>query len=308
MQSIKQLNVIIKPMDNRLEKIKAWLGSGSINLFGLPFSGKDTQGRQLATDLTGSLISSGDVLRHSQDNPEIQAIMKAGGIIPSQVFESIILPYLKRPEFAGKPIILSEVGRLLEEVPIITKASADSGHPLKAVIFLTLTDEAGLIVAVAVLDHFAQGRESLLIEQDCGLLDLLAGNKLLVFAHPRNDARVTEQDTDSRGGHVDGGGDGVIGEAVRFEQGDAIMARRELFDGYARLVHRASMPKLCAGVIPHLPSRASGSMGPSAICLYSLPIGLPYHFSRACNALLYAFRQSSKYPAKMKSGVFDWFS
>ena len=129
-------------MDNRLEKIKAWLGSGSINLFGLPFSGKDTQGRQLATDLTGSLISSGDVLRHSQDNPEIQAIMKAGGIIPSQVFESIILPYLKRPEFAGKPIILSEVGRLLEEVPIITKASADSGHPLKAVIFLTLTDEA----------------------------------------------------------------------------------------------------------------------------------------------------------------------
>ena len=33
---------------DKLAKIKAWLGTGSLNVFGLPMSGKDTVGERLA--------------------------------------------------------------------------------------------------------------------------------------------------------------------------------------------------------------------------------------------------------------------
>ena len=95
----------------------------------------------------------------------------------------------------------------------------------------------GGVVAVAVLNHFAQCWQGLLIEQHGGLFDLLAGDELLILTHPGNDARVAEQDTDSRGGEIEGGGDGVVGEAVGFEKGQAVVARRELFDGHAGSIH-----------------------------------------------------------------------
>ena len=39
--------------------IKQWLGTGSINIFGLPMSGKDTVGVKLAEFLGGKFLSSG---------------------------------------------------------------------------------------------------------------------------------------------------------------------------------------------------------------------------------------------------------
>ena len=38
-------------MEAKIAKIKTWLGTGSINIFGLPMSGKDTQGIKLAEAL-----------------------------------------------------------------------------------------------------------------------------------------------------------------------------------------------------------------------------------------------------------------
>lgn len=127
-------------MEHITQKVSDWLGAGSINIFGRPFAGKDTQGRSLAELFNGTMISSGDILRHAQSNTEVQATMAAGEIISSELFESIVIPYLSRSEFGQKPLILSEVGRVPGEEAIILRATAKAGHPLKAVIVLKLEE------------------------------------------------------------------------------------------------------------------------------------------------------------------------
>ena len=128
-------------MDDRTEIIAKWLGAGSINVFGLPFAGKDTQGKLLAEMFNGVEISSGDILRHSQDNQELQRLLSAGEIIPSALFEEIVLPYFSNSEFQDKPLILSEVGRIEGEQQAVIRAAEGSGHPVKALILLRLSDE-----------------------------------------------------------------------------------------------------------------------------------------------------------------------
>ena len=127
-------------MQEQIALIKNWLGSGSINLFGLPFAGKDTQGKKLADLLGGELISGGDILRHTT-NQQVLDIMAAGGIIPSELFEEIVIPYFARPEICDKPLILSEVGRMLGEEQVILRATQQTNHTTKAVILLSLHDD-----------------------------------------------------------------------------------------------------------------------------------------------------------------------
>lgn len=127
-------------MEQKIETIKSWLGAGSVNLFGLPFAGKDTQATRLAEVFDGVVLSGGDILRHAKDNTELQEIMAAGGIIPSELFKRIVVPYLERAELAEHPLILSEVGRLRGEDEIILEATESSGHPTKAVVLLALAD------------------------------------------------------------------------------------------------------------------------------------------------------------------------
>lgn len=128
-------------MEDKIIVIKQWLGSGSINIFGLPFSGKDTQGNILAEAFRGVMISSGDILRHDHGNKQIQQIMAEGGIIPSDLFEQIVLPFLSKSELNGKPLILSSVGRSEGEEQIIMDATENSGHPMKAVLVLNLSEQ-----------------------------------------------------------------------------------------------------------------------------------------------------------------------
>ena len=128
-------------MDERADAIAKWLGTGSINVFGVPFAGKDTQCTVLAKLLGAVVISSGDILRHDHGNAEIQRIMAEGGIIPSDLFATVMTPYLARDEFDGKPLILSEVGRVEGEQYVVMKAAAESGHAVKAVILLRLSNE-----------------------------------------------------------------------------------------------------------------------------------------------------------------------
>lgn len=123
------------------DSLKEWLSFGSLNLFGRPFAGKDTQGERLAQLFNGTMISSGEILRKAKENTEVQQIMASGGIIPSDIFASIVLPVFTNPDLNGKPLILSEVGRMVGEEKVIMEAATESGHPLKAVIYLDL-DEA----------------------------------------------------------------------------------------------------------------------------------------------------------------------
>lgn len=127
-------------MNKKIHSIKNWLGTGSINLFGLPFAGKDTQANQLADAFGGIMLSSGDILRSAKDNQELQALLAAGDIIPSKLFKEIVVPYLSKAEFESHPLILSEVGRLRGEDEVILEATQTSGHETKAVVLLQLTD------------------------------------------------------------------------------------------------------------------------------------------------------------------------
>ena len=54
-------------MEEKIEAIRKWLGTGSINIFGFPMSGKDTQGVKLAEVLGGKLLSSGIIIRANAD-------------------------------------------------------------------------------------------------------------------------------------------------------------------------------------------------------------------------------------------------
>ncbi len=140
-QLVNLLGCYTKNMIIQTDTIATWLGTGSINIFGLPFAGKDTQGKILADTFNGILISGGDILRHDHGNEKVQQIMATGGIIPSDLFEEIVVPFLSRPELHGKPLILSEVGRIQGEEQVIMRATQHTGHPTKLVILLTLTED-----------------------------------------------------------------------------------------------------------------------------------------------------------------------
>ncbi len=129
--------------DEHLQKIKQWLGTGSINIFGLPFAGKDTHGRKLAELFDAPLLSSGEVFRSSRDilPPEELKTLDTGGLPSSDVFLKLFTPYFAKEEFAGKPLILSSVGRWIGEEQGIIKAAQDSGHPIKAVVYLHLSED-----------------------------------------------------------------------------------------------------------------------------------------------------------------------
>ena len=129
-------------MQEQITSIKNWLQTGSINLFGAPFAGKDTQANIIAELIGARVISSGQLLRENKANPKLQQAMADGGIVPSELFFEIVLPYLKSEELAGKPLILSEMGRKnLSEAEGTIKVARDSGHVQKVVVLLNLSDQ-----------------------------------------------------------------------------------------------------------------------------------------------------------------------
>ena len=72
-------------MDAQIQQIKTWLGIGSINIFGLPMSGKDTVGVQLAEKLGAKFLSSGMIVR-AMEKATGQNITGNGKLMPSNVF------------------------------------------------------------------------------------------------------------------------------------------------------------------------------------------------------------------------------
>ena len=126
--------------DKKLDVIKDWLGAGSINIFGRPFAGKDTQGERLATIFNTRLIGSGEILRGDIIPNRIKKYMRAGELIPSEDFVNIVLPYLNQPLLADKPLILSSIGRWHGEEDGVIKVLEKSNHRLMAVIYLDISD------------------------------------------------------------------------------------------------------------------------------------------------------------------------
>lgn len=125
---------------DKINTIKAWLGSGTIILFGRPFAGKDYQSNQLAKLFDGNAASSGDILRNSVLPKHAEEAMATGELVPTIDFVNIVLPYLSQQSLANQPLILSSFGRWHGEEEGVIQAVKDSRHPLKTVIYLEMSD------------------------------------------------------------------------------------------------------------------------------------------------------------------------
>lgn len=126
-------------MEAKLAKIKNWLGTGSINIFGLPMSGKDTQGIKLAEALNAKFLSSGIIIRAMEAQTK-QHFSNKGDLIPTDIFYEWVLPYFKRPDLAEYPLILSSIGRWHGEEEQVMSTASDSNHEIKAVIVLNISE------------------------------------------------------------------------------------------------------------------------------------------------------------------------
>lgn len=127
-------------LNKKLEKIKSWLGTGSLNIFGLPMSGKDTVGMRLAEDLQAKFLSSGIIIR-AYEAKQNEDMTGSGKLIPTNTFYDIILPYFSREELRNDSLVLSSVGRWSGEEDKIMEAAKAGGHEIKAVVMLDLTEE-----------------------------------------------------------------------------------------------------------------------------------------------------------------------
>ena len=127
-------------LNEKLEKIKSWLGTGSLNIFGLPMSGKDTVGMRLAEDLQAKFLSSGIIIR-AYEAEQNEDMTGSGKLIPTNTFYDIILPYFSREELRDDSLVLSSVGRWSGEEDKIMEAAKAGGHEIKAVVLLDLTEE-----------------------------------------------------------------------------------------------------------------------------------------------------------------------
>jgi len=127
-------------LNEKIEMIKNWLDTGSLNIFGLPMSGKDTVGMRLAEDLQAKFLSSGIIIR-AYEAEQNEDMTGSGKLIPTNTFYDIILPYFSRKELQNDSLILSSVGRWSGEEDKIMEAARAGGHEIKAVIMLDLTEE-----------------------------------------------------------------------------------------------------------------------------------------------------------------------
>lgn len=136
----------------KLSAIKSWLGTGSINIFGRQYSGKDTQCVRLAHDLDGIVIGGGDILRSGNTPKYVMEQVNSGDFSPTDEYRAIVTPYLAKPEFSDKPLLLSTVGRMKGEEAVILEAAKKSGHEIKAVVFLDIDESV-------TWERFERGRE-----------------------------------------------------------------------------------------------------------------------------------------------------
>lgn len=126
-------------MEEKLDQIKTWLGTGSINIFGLPMSGKDTQGIRLAEAIGAKFLSSGIIIRAEEENQK-KSFTKDGNLIPTNIFYDWVLPYFERRDLFEFPLILSSIGRWFGEEDQVMSVASGSGHEIKAVILLNISE------------------------------------------------------------------------------------------------------------------------------------------------------------------------
>ena len=125
--------------ESQIDTIKQWLGTGSINIFGFPMSGKDTQGIKLAEALGAKFLSSGMIIRAMEEETR-QNLTGEGNLIPTNLFYEWVLPYFERRDLFKYPLILSSIGRWKGEEDQVMSVAAGAGHEIKAAIILNISE------------------------------------------------------------------------------------------------------------------------------------------------------------------------
>lgn len=126
-------------MEDKIATIKRWLGTGSINIFGFPMSGKDTQGVKLAEAVGGKLLSSGIIIRAKEAELHKNLTGK-GNLIPTDIFYEWVMPYFEREDLKKYPLILSSIGRWFGEEDTVLETAEKTGHPIKAAVLLNISE------------------------------------------------------------------------------------------------------------------------------------------------------------------------
>ena len=126
-------------MEDKISTIKKWLGTGSINIFGLPMSGKDTQGIRLAEALGAKFLSSGMIIR-AMEKETRKSYSEHGALIPTNVFYEWVLPYFERKDLFEDPLVLSSIGRWAGEETQVMSVASGVGHDIKATIVLDISE------------------------------------------------------------------------------------------------------------------------------------------------------------------------
>ena len=117
-------------MEEKIATIKDWLGTGSINIFGLPMSGKDTVGIRLAETLGARFLSSGIIIR-AMEQSQNKHYTDGGDLAPTDVFYQWVLPYFNREDLEDSALVLSSVGRWSGEEDAVIDSADAGGHPIK---------------------------------------------------------------------------------------------------------------------------------------------------------------------------------
>ncbi len=133
-------------MDEKINAIKKWLSTGSINIFGYPMSGKDTQGVKLAEAIGGKLLSSGIIIRANEEERH-KKLTDKGNLIPTDIFYEWVLPYFSREDLKSYPLVLSSIGRWFGEEDTVMETATKAGHEIKAAVLLNISEQD-------VLDRF----------------------------------------------------------------------------------------------------------------------------------------------------------
>jgi adenylate kinase len=127
--------------DEKIKSIKRWLGTGSLNIFGLPFAGKDTHGRELAKLFDAPLIGGGEIIRSDLTPQHMKDHIAKGMLTPTDEYLQLMLPYLAQERLQGRPLILNSVGRWFGEHLPVEKAARETGHDIKAVLYIDIDAE-----------------------------------------------------------------------------------------------------------------------------------------------------------------------
>lgn len=146
---------MVKTDNLKIQEVKKWLGNNSINVFGIPLSGKDTQCKLLAKALNAQTFGGGDILRNSKTSNNLKNEINNGKLAPTDEYLSLIIPYFSRPEFKDTPLVLSSIGRLNGEENVVIEAGNKSSHPIVAVILIDFSEEE----AEKRLELASRGRE-----------------------------------------------------------------------------------------------------------------------------------------------------